>query len=178
MAKGYTRIENDFMRGLVRLDISRAAYKVLLAITCNTLLFHRNQHELSNSFLMKTTGLTEMTVIRAIHDLEEKKYIEIVSESRGTHPRIIRLCTNNIVTLTKMLQGGNKNDTPRGNNSVSGRGNSPVSQEIKKENKESNKREKKDFFLFSNEKPECFASIEEANRWYAEHPEEDDEDED
>ena len=150
MAKGYTHIDNDILRGLARLRISGATFNVLMAIISNTLSFHRRQHELSNSFLMNATGLRERTVIRAIQELSDKGIITIVYENIGSHPRTVKLLTDKIVTLTKMSVGTDKNVSNSTDKNVSILTDNPVSQEIKEENKEI-KEEERDF-SFSSER--------------------------
>ena len=98
MAKSYTKISNDLFSGMARLKISGTAHMVLNAIIRNTVCFHRNQHELSNSFLQNATGLNERTVIRAIHDLETAGIIKIVSGRIGSHPKTIRIYTDKNVS--------------------------------------------------------------------------------
>ena len=168
MAKSYTHINNDILDGLIKLKVSGSTLKVLLAIIRYTVSFHRNQHELSNGFLMKATGLSEMSVIRAIQELERLEIIKIVSEACGSHPRTVRILTNRIVTLTTLGEGANKNDSKSTNKNDSENTNSFEGEEIKKENKENKEKERK---------PSVFSSIEEANRWYDEHPEELEDDE-
>ena len=151
MAKGYTHIDNDILRGLARLRISGATFNVLMAIISNTLSFHRRQHELSNGFLMNATGLRERTVIRAIQELSDKGIITIVYENIGSHPRTVKLLTDKIVTLTKMSVGTDKNVSNSTDKNVSILTDTPVSQELKEENKEI-KEEERDF-SFSDRKP-------------------------
>ena len=169
MAKSYTHLNNDILDGLAKLRVSGATLNVLLAIIRYTLSFHRNQHELSNGFLAKATGLSESSVIRAMQDLEDRGIIKIVSTSCGSHPKMVRILTSRIATLSK-LEGGTVN--PDSENHVSSDSENPVNpdtQEIKKENKKENKEKER--------KPSVFSSIEEANRWYDEHPEELEDDE-
>lgn len=172
MAKGYTHIDNDILRGLERLRVSGATFNVLMAIISHTLSFHRRQHELSNGFLVKATGLNESSVIRAIRELESLKIIEITRESIGSHPRTIKILTGNIATMAKMEGGtGSSASNSTGNPDSILTGN-PANQEIKEETKE-NKEKEKDFFS-SEQKP----TLEElAARSWAENDEEDMEDE-
>lgn len=149
MAKSYTKISNDLFSGMARLKISGTAHMVLNAIIRNTVCFHRNQHELSNSFLQNATGLNERTVIRAIHDLETAGIIKIVSGRIGSHPKTIRIYTDKIVTLTNPQGGTDKNVSISTDKSDSISTDKNVSEEIKeiKQIKE----EKKEF-LFSKRK--------------------------
>lgn len=168
MAKSYTHINNDILDGLAKLRVSGATLNVLLAIIRYTLSFHRNQHELSNGFLANATGLSERSVIRAMQDLEDREIIKIVSTKCGSHPKMVRIYTDRIVTLSKP-QGGTVNPDSK-NSDRSDRENTvnPVTQENKEEIKENKEKERK---------PSVFSSIEEANRWYDEHPEELEDDE-
>ena len=143
MAKSYTHINNDILDGLIRLKVSGSTLKVLLAIIRYTISFHRNQHELSNGFLMKATGLSEMSVIRSIQELERLGIIKIVSDACGSHPRTIRILTNRIVTLTTLGEGANKNDSKSTNKNDSEITNSFEGEENKKETKETKKKERK-----------------------------------
>ena len=101
MAKGYVKLNNDFISGLARLKLtSPSSYMVLFAIIRSTLCFRRNQYEMSNGFLENATGLSERSIIRAIKELEGNGIIQIVSENCGSHPRKIRILTDRVVTLT------------------------------------------------------------------------------
>lgn len=166
MANGYTKINNDILDGMTRLRISGATFNVLLAIIRYTVSFHRKQHELSNSFLMNATGLNERSVIRAIQELEGLGIIKIVRENCGSHPRTVQILTDKIVSLTKTQGGTDKNVSNSTDKNVSDNTDKIVSQE-KKETKEIKEKERKP----------SFSSIEEANRWYEEHPEELEDDE-
>ena len=163
MAKGYTHIDNDILRGLARLRISGATFNVLIAIINNTLSFHRRQHELSNGFLVKATGLNESSVIRAIRELEALGIIEIARENIGSHPRTVKILTGNIAMVAKMEGGGGSSASNSTCSSASILTGNSANQEIKEETKE-NKEKEKEFFSFS--------SLEEAKRYYEEHPEE------
>jgi phage replication O-like protein O len=142
MAKGYTRIDNDLIEGLAKLKVSGATLNVLLAIIRNTLSYHKIQHELSNSFLMKATNSNESTVIRAIQELEKRKIIEVVKGSNGSHPKQIRILTGNIATLAKTEGGtGNSASESTGKNDSENTGNS-AREETKELNKELKERER------------------------------------
>ena len=168
MAKSYTHINNDILDGLARLRVSGATLNVLLAIIRYTLSFHRNQHELSNGFLANATGLSESSVIRAMQDLEDRGIIKIVSTSCGSHPKMVRILTSRIATLSKPEGGAVNPDSEKDVSSDRENTVNPDTQENKKEIKENKEKEIK---------PSVFSSIEEANRWYDEHPEELEDDE-
>ena len=163
MAKSYTHINNDILDGLAKLRISGATFNVLLAIIRYTLSFHRNQHELSNGFLEKATGLSHSSVIRAMQELEERGIIKVVTENCGSHPKMIRIYSTRIATVSNPDPPSVNSDTISSVNSDTKHGISSDTQEIKEEIKENKEKERK---------PSVFSSIEEANRWYAEHPEE------
>lgn len=163
MAEGYTKIENKIFEGLARLRIKGASFRVLMAIIRNTKCYGKDSQPLSNGFLMKATGLSEMSVIRAIKELSSLKIIKITEKGSGTRPKIIRLSTNRIVTLTQTKGGTNTDGSVSTSADDSTSTNRDVTQEIK-EKKDINKRKKK--------KPDFFSSMEEAKQWYEDHPEE------
>lgn len=101
MAKPYTKITNELLDNLAKLHVSGSTMNVLIAIIRNTISYHRNQHEISNGFLEKATGLKKSSVTRAIKELERREIIKIVQESRGSHPRVIRILVSNIGTVSK-----------------------------------------------------------------------------
>ena len=171
MAKGYTHIDNDILRGLGRLRISGATFNVLMAIISNTLSFHRRQHELSNGFLVKATGLNESSVIRAIRELEALGIIEIARENIGSHPRTVKILTGNIAMMAKMEGGGGNSASNSTCSSASILTGNSANQEIKEENKEI-KEEEKEIFSFPERRP----TLEElaAKSWAEEDDEEDD----
>lgn len=167
MAKGYVKLNNELISGLARLKLtSPSSYMVLFAIIRNTLCYHRNQHELSNGFLENATGLSERSVIRAISELEQKGIIKIVSKNSGSHPRLVRILTDRVVTLTASANLTDNLDSENTDSLDSNNTDSPDNQEIIG-NKRINKREKKE---------NSFSSLEEAKRYYEEHPEELDDD--
>ena len=171
MAKNYTKINNELITGLAKSKFKRAStYMVLLAIIRNTLSYHRNQHEMSNGFLAKATGLSERSVIRAIQELEQLKIIKITSESCGSHPRTIRIYTDRVVTMTDVQGGTDSPVSENTDNPVSNNTDSPVTQEIK-ETKDIKEREKKEITFSSDDSDDCFASLEEANAYFEAHPE-------
>ena len=143
MAKSYTHIDNSILEGLAQLRLSGTTFNVLMAIIRYTLSFHRNQHELSNGFLMNATGLNERSVIRAIHELEQLGIIKIVSGNSGCKPKTVRIYTDKIVTLTNPQGGTDKNvsDNPDKSDSIIPDKN--VSQENKETKKETKKKERK-----------------------------------
>ena len=150
MAKGYTRISNDLISGLAMSDLTSTEFRVLLAIIRNTICFHRNQHEISNGFLANATGMCERSIIRGIQGLAKKKIIKIVSKSNGTHPRIIRLSTDNLVTLTSCQGGTDKPVSDSTDNPVSSSTDKPVTQE-KKEINNIKEQERKEISSFSED---------------------------
>ena len=163
MAKGYVKLNNELISGLARLKLSSpSSYMVLFAIIRNTLCYHKNQYELSNGFLEKATGLSERSVIRAIQELESRGIIKTVSKNCGSHPRILRILTDRVVTLTASSNFTDNSDSENTDNSDSINTDSPVTQEIIGNNS-IKEREKKEI---------SFSSLEEAKRYYAEHPEE------
>lgn len=163
MAKGYVKLNNELISGLARLKLtSPSSYMVLFAIIRNTLCYHKNQYELSNGFLEKATGLSERSVIRAIQELESRGIIKTVSKNCGSHPRILRILTDRVVTLTASSNLTDNSDSENTDNSDSINTDSPVTQEIIGNNS-IKEREKKEI---------SFSSLEEAKRYYAEHPEE------
>ena len=160
MAEGYTKIKNDVLKGLARLKVSGATFNVLFAIITNTLAFHKDQHQLSIGFLEKATGLSRMSVVRAIQELCDLEIIKITGEKSGSRPRTIRIYSTKIGMIPNPVQGSTNSDTKNSTNSDT--------QEIK-EKEILNKREKK---------KTSFSSIEEMNKYYDEHPEEVDDDDD
>lgn len=143
MAKGYVKINNDIISGLARLKLtSPSSYMVLFAIIRSTLCYRKNQHEMSNGFLMKATGLSERSVIRAMQELEAKGIIKIVSESCGSHPRIVRILTDKVVTLTASASLTDNPDSENTDNPDSTNTVNPDTQEIIINNKYKEKKKK------------------------------------
>ena len=163
MAKGYVKLNNEIISGLARLKLtSPSSYMVLFAIIRNTLCYHRNQHDLSNDFLANATGLNRRSVIRGLKELQAKGIIKIVSKGSGSHPKLVRILSDNLVTVTDTVIGSDNPVTKEGDNPDTTNSDNPVTQEIIG-NKRINKREKKE---------NSFSSLEEAKKYYTEHPEE------
>lgn len=128
MGDGYTKIRNGLISELAKLKLSSpSSYMVLFAVIRNTICFHRSQHEISNTFLMNATGLSKRSVIRAIQELSDAGIIQIIEDSSGHRPRLIRF-------------RGDNPDTSRGDRCDTSRGDNPDTQE-KKEIKEKIKKE-------------------------------------
>ena len=146
MAKGFVKLNNDFISGLARLKLSSpSSYMVLFAIIRSTLCFHRNQYEMSNDFLANATGLNRRSVIRAMQELESRNLIKIVSNSCGSHPRTIRLLSDNLVTVTDMVRHSDNPVTHNGDNPVTTNSDNPVTQEIIRNNNIKEKEKKETF---------------------------------
>ena len=143
MAEPYTKIQNRIWDGLGRLKVSGNAHMVLSIIIRNTLCFHRNQHEISNNFLQNATGLNERCIRRAMQELESKGIIKIASPNCGSHPKTVRILTDNLCTYQNCP--GHADKSGRDNPDKSGRDNPDKSgrEEIKEEIKDKKEREKK-----------------------------------
>lgn len=172
MAKGYVKLNNELISGLARLKLtSPSSYMVLFAIIRNTLCYHKNQHDLSNDFLANATGLNRRSVIRGLKELEANNIIKIVSESCGSHPKIIRILSDNLVTVTDTVIHSDNPVTEKGDNPDTLYSDNPVTQEIIGNNS-IKEREKKEISSFSERR----LTIEElaAKSWAEEYDEDGD----
>lgn len=76
--QGFRRIDNDIFRALMRADLTRAEYKVVLAVIDETLGFQRREAEISLSIFTQKTGVSRPAVIQAIKSLMALNVIDMI----------------------------------------------------------------------------------------------------
>lgn len=89
-----TPIPNELLENLA--EISGNELKVLLFILRKTIGFQKQGDYISYSQIMKATGLTKSTIIRAIRKLAAKEYIEYIKDEEKQLNYFIVLCSGKI----------------------------------------------------------------------------------
>lgn len=106
---GYTPIANDILDHLVKLPLSGAQLRIIIVIWRFTYGFSRKDHELSEAFLVKATGLSKKTISNELKRLIDLNLIKIVKASTFT--------TAKVITFNKDFDTWNSRTIlPQGNN--------------------------------------------------------------
>lgn len=88
MAKGYTKIENDYFLMLSRLDLKASELRVLLFLLRQSACYKRDYtKECSATFIAEGTGISSRQVKRALTILSDKKliYLDVEHSSKRGH---------------------------------------------------------------------------------------------
>ena len=137
MEKGYTRIANELLEAICRLDISGNEMRILLYIIRKTYGFNRTYAEISLSDISEALGIKKGNVSRGIKKLREANIVDH-RPNKGTTPQTVSInknydewpvetCTNlplsNLITVIKTETPtvinfdnpkGFQNDNPKG----------------------------------------------------------------
>ena len=143
LSNGYTKIANELLEALCRLNVSGNEMRILLYIIRRTYGFNRTYAEIPLSDISEAVGVRTVHISRALKRLAALNLIELHS-SKGVKPQTISIVKNyekwsvesctelplpKMVTVTK---NGNPSVTKNGNPSITKNGN-PTYKE-KKEN--------------------------------------------
>ncbi len=136
---GYTKIANELLEALCRLNISGNEMRILLYIIRRTYGFNRIYTEMPLSEISSAVGIRSVHVSRALKRLAELNIIERHS-SKGTSPQTVSLVKNydkwavekcavlplpKTVTVTK---NGNATITENGNPTITKNGNATITE--------------------------------------------------
>lgn len=155
MEKGYTRIANELLEAICRLDISGNEMRILLYIIRRTYGFNRTYAEIPLSEISSAIGIKKGHVSRGIKKLREANIV-VHKPNKGTTPQTVSInknydewsvesCINlplpNLVTVTnsgnpKSYQFGNPTVTNFGNPKSSQNGNHTYKENTKDNTKE------------------------------------------
>jgi len=137
LSNGYTKIANELLEALCRLNISGNEMRILLYIIRRTYGFNRSYAEMPLSEISVAVGIRSVHVSRALKRLAELNIIERHS-SKGVSPQTVSLVKNydkwavencivlplpKTVTVTK---NGNATITKNGNATITKNGNPTV----------------------------------------------------
>lgn len=141
--KNFTKIPNDILENLARMELSGGQYRVLLIIIRNTYGFHRKGHDFGIGFLQKATGLSEKHTKRVVNELIKMKILIVLKEPGFNNSRRMGINENfaewglNSPQVTKNSPG-DENGLDPGDENVPDPGDENVPQErkVKENNKE------------------------------------------
>ena len=138
LQNGYTKIANELLEALCRLNISGNEMRILLYIIRRTYGFNRIYSEMPLSEISSAVGIRSVHVSRALKRLAELNIIERHS-SKGIAPQTVSLVKNydkwivescTVLPLPKMVTV-----TKNGNPTITKNGNPTIKENIKERNK-------------------------------------------
>lgn len=146
---GYTPIANEIMDQIVRLPLNGTQLRMLLIIWRYTYGFSRKEHEISETFISKASGIDRRNIRREISELIKKKMLIVVQEASFTRPRVIRFNKNydnwegvNLPSEGENTPGGQDATPPEGELAPSSRGSiHPPRKQLYKTNNKTNEHE-------------------------------------
>lgn len=110
----YTKIPNDMLEAMFRLDISGNEMRIFLYIIRRTYGFHRDSAEISLTEIASAVGMKKTHVSNALKKLEGMSIIERRS-AQGSHPQMISV-SGKITHLSETVtENGNPTVTENGN---------------------------------------------------------------
>lgn len=86
---GYTSISNEILEKLYSTQLNASQFKIVLVVLRYTYGFQRKQHNLSETFISKATGISKRYVSSEINKLINNNLITVIKESTFTTPRVI-----------------------------------------------------------------------------------------
>lgn len=86
---GFTGVANEIIEHLARLKINGTQFRIIMVVFRYTYGFQRKEHELSESFIARATGINIRQIKRELADLLERKIITLVRAASFTDSRII-----------------------------------------------------------------------------------------
>jgi len=92
--KGYTRIANEILEATISSNLNSTQVRIIMVIWRYTYGFNRKQHQLSETFIAKATGISKRYISSEIKKLINKKIINIVTDATFTEPRTISFNKN------------------------------------------------------------------------------------
>lgn len=160
---GYTKIANELLEAICRLNISGNEMRILLYIIRRTYGFNRKFSEISLSDIASAVGMRNEHVSKALKRLSSRKIIELHA-NKGVKPQTISIvkdydewsvesCTDLLLPkMATVAENGNTTIAKNGNTTIAKNGNTTIAKNgnptLYKENKENIKeREKENYSL-------------------------------
>ena len=123
----YTKIPNDMLEAMFRLDISGNEMRIFLYIIRRTYGFHRDSAEISLTEIASAVGMKKTHVSNALKKLEGMSIIERRS-AQGSHPQMISVSEKITHLSETVTENGNPTVTENGNPMVTENGNPTVTE--------------------------------------------------
>lgn len=143
---GYTGIANEILEKLAAIQLNGTQFRIIMVVFRYTYGFQRKEHELSETFLAKATGIHKQQIKRELRTLIDKNIVTVEREATFDKPRIISFNKNYAAWSDKLISSevsktipGSENDTPTGSGLDTSPGSGLDTQERKlKENSKEN----------------------------------------
>ena len=136
LQNGYTRIANELLEAICRLNISGNELRILLFIVRRTYGFGKSSADISLSEISEATGVRRNHVLRALKKLSDAKII--TRQTDRTKPQSISIEKNyeewSVESCASLLLPKTVTVTKNGNSGVTKNGNSTYYKENIKEN--------------------------------------------
>ena len=138
----FTRVANEILEHIAQAKLNGTQYAIVLTVWRHTYGWGRTEHEFSQGYLAKETGLNRHQIQRELTKLIERKIILVAKEPTKSTPQILKFNKNydQWKVLAKTLTVSESANT-----SVSEKANTPVSElanQVKKERKKILKKDK------------------------------------
>lgn len=86
---GYTPVANEILEQLIKLPLNGAQLRIIVLVWRYTYGFSRKEHELSELFIVRATGLSKRFVSSELKKLIKLNLIKITKESTYTTPKTL-----------------------------------------------------------------------------------------
>jgi phage replication O-like protein O len=142
LENGYTKISNELLDAICKLNLSGNEFKILFFIIRQTYGYNHKEHELALSFISKAVNILPPHVSRALKKMSDLNVITIQA-AHGIKPQIISLQKD----YSKWVLPKTVTVTKNGNSSITKNGNSSITKNGNQRKKESKERINKDILL-------------------------------
>ena len=91
---GYTPVANEILDKIITLKLNGTQYKIIILLWRYTYGFSRKEHELSETFVSKATGVHKSQIHKEMNRLIEMKIVAVERESTFSEPRLLSFNKN------------------------------------------------------------------------------------
>lgn len=142
LENGYTRIADEILEKLAKTKLNGTQFRILMVVWRATYGWNKKNHEISESFLAKATGIHKQQIKRELKSLIEKEILIVVKPPTFNQARVIEFNKRYQISseVTKKIPV-NENDTSTVSELVTSTGSELVTQ-----NKDINKQYKNNIY--------------------------------
>jgi phage replication O-like protein O len=83
-------VPNDVIESVAKAKLNGTQYAIVMVVWRYTYGFHREQHEISLTFLVKATGINKMQIQRELTKLIDRKILKVEREASFNSPKVIK----------------------------------------------------------------------------------------
>lgn len=111
---GYTRIGNQILEDSARVKLNGTQFRIILVVWRATYGWHKDDHDISEAFLVKATGIGIRQIKRELHTLLELEILKEVKPPTFNSARVISFNKGwlNSEEVTKKTPGGELATSP------------------------------------------------------------------